>query len=106
MATSVRARPCRNLGATLATRIHLCVDLTVEVEGQRVESRLRGRQGRLLFAYLVLNRTRRVRRDELVGAVWADGAPSSPEGALSALLSKLRQLVLLEGRTELRIALS
>jgi DNA-binding SARP family transcriptional activator len=105
MATSLRVLRCRNLGATLATRVHLCGDLTVEVEGRRVETRLRGRQGRLVFAYLVLNRTRRVRRDELLGAVWEDNTPSSPESALSALLSKLRQLVPVEGRADLRLVL-
>jgi DNA-binding SARP family transcriptional activator len=89
----------------LATRIHLCGDLTVEVEDRRVESDLRGRQGRLLFAFLVLNRQRRARRDELVGAVWEDATPSSPEAALSALLSKLRQLVPLDGRADVRLAL-
>jgi DNA-binding SARP family transcriptional activator len=89
----------------LATRIHLCGDLTAEVDGRRVETRLRGRQGRLLFAYLVLNRRRRVRRDELLGVVWDDRAPSSPDAALSALLSKLRQLVPLEGRADLRLVL-
>src|SRR5262245_26020708 len=106
MAASVRHRRCRNLGTSLATRIHLCGDLTVEVDGQRVESGLRGRQGRLLFTYLVLNRQRRCRRDELVGAVWEDATPSSPEAALSALLSKLRQLVPLEGRADIRLSLT
>src|SRR6185295_1557085 len=102
---SLRCPACRNLGASLATRIHLCGDLTAEVDGRRVETRLRGRQGRLLFGYLVLNRRRRVRRDELLGAVWEDDAPSSPDAALSALLSKLRQLVPLEGRADLRLIL-
>jgi DNA-binding SARP family transcriptional activator len=59
----------------------------------------------LLFAYLVLNRKRRARRDELIGAVWEDVAPASPDAALSALLSKLRQLAPLEGRAELRLVL-
>jgi SARP family transcriptional regulator, regulator of embCAB operon len=86
-------------------RIHLCGDLTVEVDGKRVEAGLRGRQGRLMFAYLVLNRKRRVRRDELLHVVWEDEPPSAPESALSALLSKLRQLVELEGRAELRLVL-
>ncbi len=89
----------------MATRIHLCGDLTAEIEGRHVEDRLRGRQGRLLFGYLVLNRARRARRDELVGAVWEDQAPGSPDAALSALLSKLRRLVELDGRTDLRLVL-
>src|SRR4029453_15302279 len=86
-----------NLGASLATRIHLCGDLSAEIEGRPIEGRLRGRQGRLLFGYLVLNRARRMRRDELLGAIWEDHSPASADAALSALLSKLRQLVSLEG---------
>ncbi len=50
-----------------ATRISLCGRLSVELEGARPE--LPGRQGRLLFAYLVLQRGRPVRRDELVEAL-------------------------------------
>jgi len=40
------------------TRIELCGQLAIEIEGERVEGALRGRQGRLLLAYLVLNRRR------------------------------------------------
>ena len=105
MQRSLEPVPCRNLGAALATRIHLCGDLTAEIEGRRVEARLRGRQGRLLFGYLVLNRARRARRGELVEAVWEDHPPASPDAALSALLSKLRQLFELDGRADLRLVL-
>ena len=52
-------------------RIHLCGELRVELAGERREAQLRGRQGRLAFAYLVLHRDRPVRRDELVEALWA-----------------------------------
>jgi DNA-binding SARP family transcriptional activator len=88
----------------LVTRIHLCGRLTAEVAGRRVEADLPGRQGRLLFAYLVLNRLRPVVRDELVEALWHDSLPAAPDSALSALLSKLRRLVPLEGRSELHVA--
>lgn len=86
-------------------RIHLCGRLRAEVDGRQVESELPGRQGRLLFAYLVLNRRRPVRRDELVGALWDAEPPVARDAALSALLSKLRRLVPLEGRSELRAIL-
>jgi DNA-binding SARP family transcriptional activator len=89
----------------LATRIHLCGRLTVEIDGRRVEDDLPGRQGRLLFTYLVLNRRRPVRRDELVEALWQDAPPGSPETALSALLSKLRRRLPLGGRSEMRLEL-
>src|SRR5437870_4571736 len=51
--------PCRYLGKTLAgTRIHLCGRLTADIAGSRIEADLPGRQGKLLFAYLVVNRLR------------------------------------------------
>ena len=57
-------------------RIHLCGELRVEYGGTRREAQLRGRQGRLAFAYLLLHRDRAVRRDALIEALWADeGAP-------------------------------
>ena len=86
------------------TRIHLCGRLTAEVAGRQVESDLPGRQGRLVFAYLVLNRRRLVLRDELAEALW-DEPPAAPDSALSALVSKLRRLLPLDGRSELRLTL-
>jgi len=87
------------------TRIHLCGRLTAEVDGDRVEAELPGRQGRLLFGYLVLNRRRPVRRDELAAALWEDDPPAAPDAALSALLSKLRRRFRIEGRSELGLEL-
>jgi DNA-binding SARP family transcriptional activator len=94
--------PCRYLGATLArARIQLCGRVTAEIDGRRVEQGLPGRQGRLLFVYLVANRLRPASRDELVEALWPDGR----DGGLSPLLSKLRRIVELEGRGDLRVVL-
>jgi DNA-binding SARP family transcriptional activator len=88
--------------------IHLCGELRVELAGARREAQLRGRQGRLAFAYLVLHRARPVRRHELIEALWAhDGAPPS-ETALAPVLSRLRRAVepaTLEGRDTLRLVL-
>ena len=67
-----------------------------------------GRQGRLLFAYLAVNRDRVASRDELIEALWPRGLPSAPDLALSALLSKLRRLLperALEGRSAIRLGL-
>src|SRR6478609_5193208 len=90
------------------TRIRVCGRLEVELAGERVEERLRGRQGRLLFAYLVLNRSRPVRRDELAGALWEHGgAPAAGDG-LAPLLSRLRAALVAEfltGRGELQLVL-
>jgi DNA-binding SARP family transcriptional activator len=84
------------------TRIQLCGRLVVRLEGRRVEHELPGRQGRLAFVYLVLARQRQVTRDELLDALW----PQPPAAdALSPLLSKLRRIVPLEGRGDVRLAL-
>ena len=102
----MRADPCRYLGKTLgATRIQVCGRVAVEIDGRRVDDALPGRQGRLLFVYLVANRLRSAPRDELVEAVWPDSVPENVESALSSLLSKLRRVVGLEGRGDVRLLL-
>jgi DNA-binding SARP family transcriptional activator len=91
-----------------SVRIQLCGPLAFEIDGRRVDAQLPGRQGRLLFAYLVLHRVRPVRRDELIDALWPDHPPAAADTALRALLSKLRRVLpagMLDGRTELRLAL-
>ena len=91
-----------------ATRIQLCGRFVARVGGRRIDRELPGRQGRLLFSYLAVNRDRVASRDELAEALWPRGLPSAPELALSALLSKLRRLLpdgALEGRTEIRLGL-
>lgn len=84
-----------------STRIQLCGRLVAEIDGRRIEEELPGRQGRLLFVYLVANRLRPASRDELVEALWPEGR----DAGLSPLLSKLRALVTLEGRSDLRLVL-
>jgi pentatricopeptide repeat protein len=78
------------------------------VAGRRIDRELPGRQGRLLLAYLTVNRDRVASRDELAEALWPRGLPSAPDPALSALLSKLRRLLpdgALEGRSAIRLEL-
>jgi SARP family transcriptional regulator, regulator of embCAB operon len=90
------------------TRIQLCGLLVVELHGRRIEGSLPSRQGRLLFAYLTLNRGRRVPRDELIEALWPYATPTSAPAALSALVSKLRATLgaeVLRGRGEVTLAL-
>ena len=90
------------------TRIQLCGRLVVQLAGERIEARLPGRQGRLLFVYLAANRTRPATRDELVEALWQDTAPAGTDSSLSALLSKLRRVLpagSLEGRSDIRLVL-
>ena len=88
--------------------IRLCGPVLVDANGQRLDAGLPGRQGRLLFAYLVLNRTRGCPRDELIDVLWPEGPPAAADSALSALLSKLRRALgdgVLTGRGELRLNL-
>jgi DNA-binding SARP family transcriptional activator len=91
------------------TRIQLCGRLVVQLEGARVEDRLPGAKGRLLFGYLVLTRVRRMTRDELLVAVYGDEASPDQSASLSVLLSKLRAVVgskVLTGRSEVELVLA
>jgi DNA-binding SARP family transcriptional activator len=90
------------------TRIQLCGRLVVRLEGRRVDDALPGALGQLLFTYLVLNRLRRIDRDELLIAVYGEEAAPGHQPRLSVLLSKLRRIIgteLLTGRNELELAL-
>jgi DNA-binding SARP family transcriptional activator len=90
------------------TYVQLCGHFVVELCGRRIEQRFPSRQGRTLFAYLVLQRTRAVGRDELIEAIWAGAAPKNHAQALTVLLSKLRAAVgadVLVGRGEVRLTL-
>lgn len=90
------------------TRIQLCGRITVELEGQRLEADLPGRQGRLLFVYLVLQRARGVTRDELTEAIWPEAAPARADSNLRVVVSRLRGALgtdALVGRGELRLIL-
>ena len=67
-----------------------------------------GRQGRLLFAYLVRHRDRVCSRAELIDVLWPERPPAAADTALSALLSKLRRTLgdgVVGGRGGLRLAL-
>jgi SARP family transcriptional regulator, regulator of embCAB operon len=96
------------MGEPRPTRIQLCGRLVVELDGRRVEDELPGAKGRLLFAYLVLNRVRRVSRDELLTAVYGEDASPDQHPSLSVLLSKLRSVIgpeRLPGRSEIELVL-
>ena len=104
---------CHNVGVTLASspllRIQICGPLTIECDGQRLESRLPGRQGRLLLTYLVVNRHRQVARDELAEALWREPDPVAIDSRLNPLLSKLRRVFgpdAVDGRSALRLCLN
>jgi pentatricopeptide repeat protein len=75
------------------TRIQLCGALVIERNGERLESRLPGRQGRVLFVYLAFNRHRPVTREELAESLWPGQPPAATGAALNALISKLRRVL-------------
>lgn len=86
--------------------IRLCGRMAVEIGGREIG--LRGRQARLVVAYLAWNRERATSRDELVELLWPREAPANPDDVLSALLSKVRAALspgMLAGRRELALAL-
>jgi DNA-binding SARP family transcriptional activator len=105
---SLRRATCPNLGSTLGTRIQLCGRLFATIDGTEVGNALPGRQGRLLFAFLVVHRLRASSHDELVDAVWPEDPPRAADAALYALVSKVRRVIgadRIEGRRELRLVL-
>lgn len=89
-------------------RIQICGTLAVERDGQRLDGLLPGRQGRLLFTYLVVNRRRQVPRDEVAEALWRELDPAAVDVRLNPLLSKLRRVFgadAVDGRATLRLCL-
>ena len=59
------------------TRLQLCGRFVLELDGRRADAHLPSRQGRLLFAYLALNRDHAATRDELVDALWPYATPDA-----------------------------
>lgn len=108
----MRSMDVENIGETLVDggehRIHLCGRLTVRLAGSRLEEALPGRQGRMLFAYLVAQRARPTPRALLYGVLWPESAPAAAESALAALLAKLRRTLgaaVLTGKQEIHLTL-
>jgi DNA-binding SARP family transcriptional activator/ABC-type branched-subunit amino acid transport system substrate-binding protein len=83
---------------TSLRRLRLKVFLTgrvgFETDGAVIdEARFPGRQGRLLFAYLVAEQGRPVPRHELADAIWGEAPPATWEKVLTVVVSKLRSLL-------------
>jgi len=88
--------------------VRLCGPLAARVDDRDVTAGLPGRQGRLLLAYLAVNRDRACPRSELIDVLWPEEPPAAADAALSALLSKLRRALgggALSGRSELQLTL-
>ena len=88
------------MAESLQLKVFLTGRVAAEANGRVLdEARFPGRQGRLLFAYLVAARSRPVPRDELADAIWGESPPASWEKALTVIASKLRGLVAEDGIT-------
>jgi DNA-binding SARP family transcriptional activator len=91
-----RSRP--DVANRVQAKVFLAGRVAVETDNGVVdEVRFPGRQGRLLFAYLVAEQGRPVPRDELAEALWGETPPPSWDKALTGLVSKLRNLLAGQG---------
>src|SRR5207302_1695564 len=84
-------------------RIYLTGEVQVE-NGNRLlrDAKLRGPQGRLVFARLVTERKRAATPGELAEALWPESLPASWTLALSAIVSRLRSGLATVGRPRSR----
>lgn len=75
-------------------RVYLTGSVAIE-HGQHLirERQFPGRQGRIAFVFLAVNRRRAIHRDELLGAIWPDDAPGQTDSGLDAILSKVRGML-------------
>ena len=72
-------------------RVFVCGELIVQSDAALLrESDFPARQGRRLWAYIVVNRHRPIGRDELADAVWGDDISESWSSGLNALASRMR----------------
>ena len=79
----------------MGLRIYVTGRVAIEVDGRVVidERQFRGKQGRLLFVYLVSERSRPVAKEELASVLWPEEQSDAWEAALSALTSRLAALL-------------
>jgi DNA-binding SARP family transcriptional activator len=104
----MQAQPTEHAPAGTSARIELSGTLRAEIGGRDVAAKLPGRQGRALFAFLVVNRHRPVSRSELIDVLWPDEPPDAPEAGLSTVLARARRALgdgVVQGRAELRLVL-
>lgn len=78
----------------MLARAYVCGRTCIEAPAKFFdEGAFPGRQGRLAWTYLALERHRAVTREELTDAIWGEITPPACDRALSAILSKLRTLL-------------
>jgi len=92
----------------MGIRVYVTGRVAVEVDGQVVinERRFRGKQDRLLFVYLVCERSRPVAKDELASVLWPENQSDAWEAAISAFTSHLAGMLSSEGLEELGMSFS
>ncbi len=92
----------------MSVRIYLNGRVSVEVDGAVLvtETMFRGKQGRLVFAYLVCERARPVPKEELATVIWPYEMSPAWEAALSALTSRLGALLSLPPLKSLGVSFS
>jgi len=83
----------------MTLRVCLAGQFAVEAGGVSVPTAGVGPLGRLALAYLVTERNRPVRRDELAEVLWGELLPRSWETSVRVLVSKLRALLARAGLT-------
>src|SRR4051794_35860217 len=90
------------------TTIRLCGEFSAVVRGRVVTDDLGGRQGRAVFASLVLSRPQGLARDQLIDVLWPAAPPKSPERGLDVVVSRLRTALgqdVVSGRSQLTLTL-
>jgi len=92
----------------MGIRVYVTGRVGVEVDGQVVinERRFRGKQDRLLFVYLVCERSRPVAKEELASVLWPEDQSDAWEAAISAFTSRLAGMLSSEGFEDLGMSFS
>src|ERR1700689_3024552 len=85
----------------MGMRAHLTERVRIEVGDVAIdEVSLPGHQGRLALAYLLVEHSRPVPRDELADLLWGGEPPGSWEKGLAVVISKLRAVLATAGLGE------
>lgn len=93
MGGTTSGRELSSPSARPRTRVRLCGSLEIEIQSRSVAGGLRGRQARLLAAYLVTHRRRAAGRGELIAMLWPERTPKDPQADLRSILSGLRRVL-------------
>jgi SARP family transcriptional regulator, regulator of embCAB operon len=79
----------------MGVKVYLTGRVGIEIDGGLVvdQGDFRGKQDRLVFAFLALERSRPVGAEELAEALWPDASAAMWKSGLSPIVSRLRSLV-------------